>query len=276
MEDDSPAADIVVGRDAVPDVLFDSPTRPTWRRVLHQVHDRGFLLDVPGVARYLVTDGRTITVQVVGDLDSAALFLMGSPLAALLHQRGTLVLRASVIGTPQGAVVLMGESGVGKSVLAARLTQRGYPLVSDEMAVFSADPTPTIHAGAPEIALWQHGCRLLEIAPESGRRLRPGLKKYAFSPVSSHALPMPVYRVYALRLNNEETVTITPIEGIARTMALNNGLYGLHIAADAGQVARYWLQIAQVATVTPMATITRPLGGCPVDDLIALMTAEWR
>lgn len=52
------------------------------------------------------------------------------PLVAGSENR--IALHGSVIGTPAGAVAFLGQSGVGKSTLAATLGRRGYPVLSDD------------------------------------------------------------------------------------------------------------------------------------------------
>jgi hypothetical protein len=104
--------------------------------VLWQAGAARFLIDVPGTARYLVADGQTIVIQrAAGGLrESVARFLRMSPLAALLYQRGVFACHAAAIATRQGAVLIAGVSGAGKSTLAARLVQRGCPLLADDVA----------------------------------------------------------------------------------------------------------------------------------------------
>ena len=46
-------------------------------------------------------------------------FLLGSCIGALLHQRGILVLHAGAIHTDKGAVLFTGPWGIGKSTLLA-------------------------------------------------------------------------------------------------------------------------------------------------------------
>ncbi len=56
----------------------------------------------------------------------------------ILAHRGDLVLHASGVLRPDGAILFVGESGRGKSTLAASLHQRGYALLGDDAIVISA------------------------------------------------------------------------------------------------------------------------------------------
>ena len=113
---------------------------------------------IEGVARYLAADGREIVVQpepgaIESDLRA---LLLCSPMGGLLHQRGLLPLHASVIATPHGAVVFMGNSGRGKSTLAAHFRQCGFKVLADDIAVikFNADGHPEVQPGLPQFKLW--------------------------------------------------------------------------------------------------------------------------
>src|SRR5690606_97236 len=95
------------------------------------------LLQVDGVARYLVSGGRRITIDrdpAVED-DDVRLFLLGSVFGAMLHQRGDLVLHGSAIEWEGAAVVFMGFSGVGKSTTASAFRQRGHAVLTDDLCV---------------------------------------------------------------------------------------------------------------------------------------------
>ncbi len=129
-----------------------------------------FLLRIDNVARYYVADGRRITI----DVDSAGqapasdlrLWLLGSAFGALLHQRGLLPLHVSAVKAPGGAWAFTGESGEGKSTMAAFLHRRfGWPLVSDDVSVVTAsDGQSMVHPGPRKLKLWQDALETLDFA----------------------------------------------------------------------------------------------------------------
>lgn len=56
----------------------------------------------------------------------------------IISQRGSLVLHAAGVSSPDGAIIFVGQSGRGKSTLAASLHQRGFTLLGDDAMVMSA------------------------------------------------------------------------------------------------------------------------------------------
>ena len=98
---------------------------PTW-----QIADKQFLLRVPNVARFMLTDGNQIVFAPESEASAAdvPIFIMGTVFGILLHQRQQIVLHASAVEVNGKAIVFCGPSGEGKSTLAAALAQRGYRL----------------------------------------------------------------------------------------------------------------------------------------------------
>lgn len=108
----------------------------------YEVRPGVFRLAVPGVGRYFVEEGRQISIepQAGSSPEEIRLFLLGSAMGALLYQRGFLPLHGSAIETRWGAMVFVGEQGIGKSTLAAEFHREGYRLLSDDVCAVSSTP----------------------------------------------------------------------------------------------------------------------------------------
>jgi hypothetical protein len=77
-------------------------------------------------------------------------FLLDTGLRCASSVHGFEALHASAISTPAGTVAFIGEAGSGKSVLAAELVARGYPLVCDDVLTVSRDRADVLgHPGPP-------------------------------------------------------------------------------------------------------------------------------
>ena len=102
--------DVTVRQVAVPHCLDGATQRgPTW-----EMTPERFLLRIPGIARFLLTQGRDIAFEPEGETSIAdmAIFLTGTALGILLHQRGDIALHASAIAVG------------GKAVLSLRAPRR--------------------------------------------------------------------------------------------------------------------------------------------------------
>jgi hypothetical protein len=119
----------------------------------------GALLCVEEVARFAVTEGSTIRYSPVPGTPerNIRLFLLGSAMGLLLHQRNLLPLHANAVEIDGCAVAFMGESGSGKSTLAAWFHDQGHRIIADDVCVIQFDPTGTAVAlpGLPRLRLWR-------------------------------------------------------------------------------------------------------------------------
>ncbi|NRA11366.1 MAG: hypothetical protein HRT57_05350, partial [Crocinitomicaceae bacterium] len=82
-----------------------------------QLNGSQFKLHIPGVATISALNGQSIQIQIIGKLDkiNIELYLNGSVLGAILHQRGTLSFHGSSIESKGRGVLFCGDSGAGKS-----------------------------------------------------------------------------------------------------------------------------------------------------------------
>ena len=177
--------------DAIPDVFIQLGTAPNdldsplVRGVQYQSNAGCFQLNLDGIARYQVVDGNRIILSPAEDHDPLDLrfFLLSSPVGALLHQRGTLVLHASAVTKEGISIILAGASGSGKSSLAAAFWQRGYRLLCDEIAAIHEDPIGEfwVQPEFPFVQLWSRAAGELAIDLGKSRPVRKNLQKYACS-----------------------------------------------------------------------------------------------
>lgn len=104
-----------------------------------QVHARGAWVELPDVARYsLVTTSSLVTAVPVGRASETAVAegFSRTALPFLLQVQGVQCLHASAILTAAGVVAMCGESGVGKSTLAAALAHFGFGVWADDAVAF--------------------------------------------------------------------------------------------------------------------------------------------
>ena len=147
---DGSAPDLVIRLGPVPHELRQAQVQESF----YQINARHCLLNIDKVARYLVTDGSEIIVEphpAAAEKD-VRLFLLGSAMGALLHQRGVWPLHGSAVAGRRGAVLFVGATGSGKSSLAGAFHQRGFqtgvgPDEKDGVGLFNAG-----NGGIEEIA----------------------------------------------------------------------------------------------------------------------------
>ena len=161
------------------------------------------LFEVPGIARYLVREGKTVDVAVAQGADRAAarLFLLGSARGALIQQRGELPLGAATVVAPNWkSVAICCPSAIGKSTLAAALCKRGWQLVADDITRVSWNGTMAVAwPSSDRLKLWRDACDMLGENADTLERVRDGLEKY-FLPVRAATSPTALHMAVRLRV----------------------------------------------------------------------------
>ncbi len=252
------AADVTVRLGAAPAAL----PAPADSLGFWQTAPGAFLLDVQGVARYLVSDGRDILVDPspqAGDRD-LGVFLAGSAMGALLQQRGVTTLHASAIRTEGGAAFFLGHSGAGKSTLAAAMQRRGYALLADDVTALSWDTggRPQVLSAAPGVKLWADALKALSLDGRERERIRDGIEKYRVSPGGFCAAPQRPCAAFVLGGHNRDEFETTTLGRRDACRVLTTFTYRPRYRRGLGQTLSHFRMTTALAKQTPTIRVTRP------------------
>jgi hypothetical protein len=140
-----------------------------------------------------------------------------------LQQRGRYPLHASSVAKGGTVLALAGDSGSGKSALAAALHARGLDLVADDITAVDLDgDRPQAHPGIPLFKLWpetvahfgESADALPQIHADTEKRTSPVVKGFAES-------ALPLGRVYVLSESSRESIDpLTRQESLFELMRL--------------------------------------------------------
>jgi hypothetical protein len=161
------------------------------------------LFTVPGIARYLVENGTSISVAPAPGADPRAveLFLHGPARGSLIHQRGELALEAATVVAPNGvAIAISGASGAGKSTIAAELCRRGWLLLADDITrVTWTRGRALAWPSHDAFKLWRNVCTEFGIDTQDLPRVREGMEKF-FVTMTAATSPTVLRAVVRLQL----------------------------------------------------------------------------
>jgi hypothetical protein len=272
-------ADVIIGLGQTPAALED----PIQAGGFYQAKPNQFLLtlDQIQIARFWVQDGKRITIEPApgSDKDTIRLFLMGSALGALLHQRGQVILHGSAVETERGAVVFVGPSGVGKSTLAATLQQKGYRVLSDDVCSVTYDAATQealIHPGLAHLKLWADATEQLALTHFATRRVQPDLEKYALLFQDTYdPTPVRLQTVYLLAPSTFNEWQIEPLDQLQKVEALIANTYRQHFLQGLGVRPHHFLQLAQIARQVRLCRVVRPMNGFQIDELVRRLADDW-
>ncbi len=210
----STTADVTVCLGDVPGSLTGSIEAGPFQQVTPDTA----LFQFPGTARYLVQHGNQITIapETNASEHQVRLFLLGTAAALLLHQRSILPLHASGIQTPKGAILFSGHSGYGKSTLLAIFLERGYTMLTDDLAaIFLAENgRPHVYPGYPHLKLWADSAAKLNKSTVGLRRVRDELDKFSVPAKGSLEATSPqiLHAIYVLTPSNGPDLRLEPLQ----------------------------------------------------------------
>jgi hypothetical protein len=244
-----------------------------------QVNIEEFLLKLEGVAKYLVLKGKEIIIERAPGVpdNEVRLFLLGSAMAALLHQRGLLALHGCGVEVKGGAAVFLGPSGIGKSTLAGIFRQRGYRILADDVCVisFQAAEAPVVYPAYPQLKLWSDALTLMGKAQAGLPLIKAGMEKYGMPLAAEFSQqPRPLKWVYELTTANSPELELTPLAGVDKITVLINHTYRPQFLAGVSERKRHFDQCGRAARQCQVSRLTRP-GICPPADLADLIEAAW-
>jgi hypothetical protein len=226
----------------------------------------GTMLTVAKVGRYLIREGREIVVEPAEGASerNLRLFLLGSAIGALLHQRGLLPLHANAINLGGRAVAFSGHSGAGKSTIAAWFHDRGYPILADDVCVIGFDDRGGAFAypGIPRLRLWR------EALEASGRdagaydRSFDDLEKYDVPTAGDSKLePVPLAAIYLLRKAADGgDAAIERLKGVDAVDTLISNTYRGGYLRTIGRTAEHLAACLRVVRAVPVFRAQRLWG----------------
>jgi len=269
-------ADVAIRRGLVPVALQGATeTGPTW-----EMAGEAILLRVPRLARFLITAGREIAVEIetgAKEYDATG-FVLGTAFGILLHQRGALVLHGAAVAKDNRSIAICGPSGVGKSTLAAALCREGLQFATDDICVvgFDGDARPVVLPDGRKLKLWKRSVEQLDLASCRGDAVRENFEKYFIDSLNVVAEPPRLSAIYVIR--ETRLAPKVEIEGLSLPDAmrtLDYEAYRRRIRAKIGQKPEMVAQAAAMLQHARLFLLKRASGFEYLPDTVAALRAHW-
>ena len=269
-----PALDpqVSIRMSAVPSQLHDA----TRRTHSSETDGKRWLFTAPGIARYLVTAGKEIAIetQQAANPEAVMAFLLGTAWAACCHQRGLLIVHASVALIGGKSVAFVGASGAGKSTLAALLAARGHCIAADDTCVLTLDDTGIVrgHPGYPQLKLWSDGLSLL---PAAAARARSAIQPGKFRlPLESHWVDASLRLHHVLELADDRDGAAIGFEqlcGLHATRVIADNTFRPRLVDMLGRQRENFAMSTAVADAIDVHRWIRPWGWSRHGEMLAML-----
>lgn len=233
------------------------------------------LLSISDVGTFRVTEGKLVEIQPAENitLSNLGVYIMGSCMGAILHQRGFMPLHGSCVTDGTHAILITGESGAGKSTLAAEFLSRGWKLLTDDVcAVFDPEGSATVQSSYPSQKLWQDSLDHYG-RPESDihslyfneEREKFGVDVRRFFHKGTAPLSMVVQLI-----PTDEPCSIRPIDAFTAIKQLMQNTYRMFMIPKEYH-QRHFQRCATLAGKIPLMLLTRQKGVACADQLYHLI-----
>lgn len=240
-----------------------------------------------GVGEFLISaDGGRIASRQFdeADAESFQVYLLGQALSFALVKKGFEPLHATTVVVNGEAVVLLGNSGFGKSSLAACFLAAGHSVLTDDLLVLQSSGNGFLaHPGPPRIKLFPKLARRFLGHAANGVAMNSGTRKLILplEPAHSCAVPVPLRAIYALisprEVSRKQPIGIAALSPREGFMGLVQNTFNSRIVHSA-RLERQFRQTARVVTAMPVKRVSYPrvLGQLPAvrDAILADLNAS--
>ena len=230
---------------------------------------------VPDIARFQISSGNLIEYQPRpgADEQTIRLYILGSCIGAILHQRRKIVIHGNAIRFGNSCAIFAGQSGNGKSTLAAGFHQLGHEILTDDVCAISDDGK--VIPSYPQIKIWEDTARHLRLDTSQMRRIRFQVNKYAYRLSQGFCeTSLPVTALYILRTWERNSFAIEPAHGTGKFLLLEQNTYRAGYLRGLGLLDRHLKNCSELANRLHVSRISRPARGYRLKELMDIITDD--
>jgi hypothetical protein len=191
------------------------------------------------------------------------------PRISVLH--GRLPMHGATLGDGQGATMLLGSSGAGKSTMTAALARYlGWGIFSDDMSIVGDQGRHMVFPTTLGVSVWQQSQRALGLPPEDCRPLQHYEGKAWYSPAPTVAPPpQPLEVVIMLSFDpNGGGIDYRRVSGPDALVKVSSQLVGFN-PTDIDAIAALIERATRLAATIPIYALSYPRDYGALPDVVA-------
>lgn len=237
--------------------------------------DAGHVLRFPNCGEFVVSHdlaGIVVRPDRAGRHEVLPILLAGTASAFLLALRGRTVLHASAVAVGGAALAFVGQSGRGKSTVAALMCLDGAALVTDDVLVVEPGPPATCTGGASELRLREAAAGLADAQPHRPSRATADQRR-AFAPAPAPPGPRPLRGIVIPSPSRTEPELVVTRLGASEAMFAVMSFPRVHGWRRTDVLTRDFTNLSRLVNEVPVYVATIPWGPPFSPDIAPTLSA---
>lgn len=245
-------------------------------RANYQAGKNQLLFHIKNVGSYYIKNGNQIliTPDPNGEIKGIRLFLLGSAMGAVLYQRGIFPIHGSAVVVNELCFIITGNQGAGKSTLASAFKNKGYWVLTDDIAAVSFDKegVPWVYPSYPQQKLWKDSLELMGSKVASLSSIYGRLDKYAVTIQDQFCqTPKRLTGIYELKKGHCQNPWLRKLSGMDKLAVLINNSYRFGFIRGLDLKEPIFRDAVLLIKQISVSRITRPEGLFSVKDQLTLI-----
>lgn len=264
LQNDTPC-DLTVSLGSIPVI---NKTINGYHSEYYDITPTTYRITIKDVASYSVQDGKSIIIEAHqnADQDSIRLFCLSNAFAAALQQRKTIPLHCAALIDKGELILILGDSGAGKSTTMASLIKKGLKPFSDDVCVpFHNPETDRIcfFSSYPMMKFWRETLEEMGLENAVDRKIRPDIEKYGIYFHQSFMTESLSPKITILLDKSDQISfpTIEPISGIELFKRLESNAYRGEYLGFSDLKREHFMLFTQLANQSACFLLKRPSYG---------------
>lgn len=240
----------------------------------YQANENEFWLNIPAVARFLVSHGHHIMIDPLPsvDEDSIRTFLLSTCMEVLLKQRGLLLMPGYALQIGELGVAFAGI-GVGQTMLQGLFYKRGFSFISSNF--FVLDNQGHALPGPAQLDLGPQVLTALKMDLDTFTPVRPGIKKYKVPLDTQYvAHPIPLQVIYTLKMHQQSEVLFETMDTITKKNTVQQLAKINQTSLDVWYGSDERLPDITAMQAIDLVSIHLPLTGLKLPDVASLIEQD--
>jgi hypothetical protein len=240
----------------------------------YDITPTSYRITIKDVASYFVQKGKSIVIEPDdnADQDSIRLFCLSNAFAAALHQRKTIPLHCAALIDKGELVLILGDSGAGKSTTMASLMKEGLKPFSDDVCVPLNNPETgkiSFFSSYPMMKFWKETLELVGLENAVDRKIRPDMEKYGIYFHQSFLTEALNPKLIILLEKNDKlsSTDVAPISGIELFTRLESNAYRGEYLGFSDLKKEHFMLFTQLANQSACFVLKRPSAGNFVQEV---------